>query len=211
MIGYMLQPNIFQTVGDLPATITTGERGVPQGSALSPAFYNFFMDTFAESIARISPEDGKPGNLFAEDFILVSATHQGLRALLGTPTEQAHTMEMTWSIKKCHVLEGSFLEGQAPFRLADEVLHKSTREPYLGISLTLQGVDTTATLERVEKVNKRLSIFNRLKVTRAGFSLKTKIYIFRTFIRSMMEYELHLTPRTIAVDKAVHSLYRHFF
>ena len=211
MIGYMLQPNIFETVGDPTATIATGDRGVPQGSPLSPALYNVFMDTFAESITRISPEDGRPGSLLADDFILASATHRGLQALLDTATKWAHTMDMTWSTKKCHVLEGPFLEGQAPFRLAGEVLHQSTREPYLGISLTVQGVDTTATLERVEKANKRLSMVNRLGVNRAGFSLKTNIYLFRTFIRSMIEYGLHLTPRTIAVDKAVHSLYRHFF
>ena len=78
--------------------------------------------------------------------------------------------------KKFHVLEGPFLEGKAPFRLSGEVLHQSTREPYLEISLALQGVDTTATLERVEKANKRLSMVNRLGVNRAGFSLKTNIY-----------------------------------
>ena len=56
----------------------------------------------------------------------------------------------------------AFLEGQALFRLAGEVLHQNTRETYLGLSLTVKGVDTTATLERVEKVNKRLSMVNRL-------------------------------------------------
>ena len=29
MIGYMLQPNIFETVGDPTGTIATGDRGVP--------------------------------------------------------------------------------------------------------------------------------------------------------------------------------------
>ena len=53
------------------------------------------MDTFAESITRISPENGGLGNLLADDVILVSATHRGLQALLDTATEWAHTMETT--------------------------------------------------------------------------------------------------------------------
>ena len=52
---------------------------------------------------------------------------------------------------------------------------------------------------------------NRLGVNRLGFSLKTNIVLFRTFIRSMIEYDLHLSPCTTAVDKAVLSLYQHFF
>ena len=37
MIGYMIQPNIFETVGDPTATTALRDRGVPQGSPLSPA------------------------------------------------------------------------------------------------------------------------------------------------------------------------------
>ena len=107
------------------------------------------MYTFAEQITRTSPEDGRPGSLFTYDVILVSATHRGLQALLDVATDWANSMDMTWSVKKCHVLDGSHLDGQAPFRLAGENLQKSTREPYLGFSLTVQGFDSTATLERV--------------------------------------------------------------
>ena len=211
MIGYMLQPNIFETVGDPTGTTAMGDRGVPQGSPLSPALYNVFMDTFAERIVQTSPEDGRPGNLFADDVILTSATHPGLQALLDTAGNWASDMDMTWSVKKCHILDGPQLQDQAPLRLAGEILQKSTREQYLGISLTVRGVDSTATLERVQKANKRLSMINRLGVNRSGFSLKTNIDIFRTFIRSMIEYGLHLTPCTTAVEKAVNSLYQHFF
>ena len=98
MIGYMLQPNIFETVGDPTRTKAEGDRGVPQGSPLSPALYNVFMDTFAERIMRVSTEDGKPGSLFADDVIL-SATHAGLQTLLDTATTWSRDMDMTWSTK----------------------------------------------------------------------------------------------------------------
>ena len=54
-------------------------------------------------------------------------------------------------------------------------------------------------------------MINRFGVNRSGFSFKTKTYLFRTFIRTMVGYGLYLTPRTISVGKAVLSLYRHFF
>ena len=107
------------------------------------------MGTFAESITRIIPECGRTGNLFADGVILVSTTHRGPQALLDTAIEWAHTMDVTLATKKCHVLEGPFLEGQASFRIHGEALYQSTTEPYLGISVTVKGVDITATLERV--------------------------------------------------------------
>ena len=95
MIGYMLQPSIFQTVEDPTATIATGDKGVPQGFPLSTALRNVFMDTFAESMTQNSPEDGRLGNLFADDVILVSASHQGLQESLDAATEWAHIIDMT--------------------------------------------------------------------------------------------------------------------
>ena len=68
------------------------------------------MDTFAKSTTRIIPEDEIPGSLLAYDVILISATYQGLQAVLDTATESSHTMDMTWRIKKCHALDGPFLE-----------------------------------------------------------------------------------------------------
>ena len=116
MIGYMIQPNIFETVTDPTGTTAVGDRGVPEGSPLSPALYNVFMDTYAEEITRINTEDGRPGSLFADDVILVSATHQVLQALLNVATDWAHSTDMIWSTKKCHVLDGRHLEGQVPRR-----------------------------------------------------------------------------------------------
>ena len=64
--------------------------------------------------------------------------------------------------QKMSFLHGPHLEGKSPHRLAGENLQKSTREPYLEISLTVQGVDPTATLEKVEKADKRLKMMNGL-------------------------------------------------
>ena len=151
------------------------------------------MDTFAEGMVQTSYEDGRPGSLFADDVILVSATHSGLQALLNIASEWAQFIDMTWSVNKFHVLDGPHQKGQEPFRLAGGILQRSTREPYLSISLTVEGADDTATLERMEKADKRLRIVNRLGVNRSRISLMNNIALFRTFIRSMIEYGLHLT------------------
>ena len=82
MVGYTLQPNIFEIVGKPTKTTATGVRGVPQGSPLIPALYNFFMGTFAERKTQANHEDGRPGILFVDDVILMSATHSGLQKLL---------------------------------------------------------------------------------------------------------------------------------
>ena len=149
MIVHMLQPNIFETVEDRTETTATDDRGVPQGSPLSRVPYNVFMDTLAESIVQTSPEDGRPGSLFADDVILVSTTHSGLQALLNTVSEWPQSMDMTWSINKCHVLDRPHQKGQEPSAWPEESSREVLENPTWASHSQYKELDDTATLERV--------------------------------------------------------------
>ncbi len=51
------------------------DRGVPQGSPLSPSLYNLFMDEFAERVSGVSEEVANvPAVLFADDVLLTAKT-----------------------------------------------------------------------------------------------------------------------------------------
>lgn len=78
-IVYFLGPSEARATGDnqdLPARIT---RGVPQGSPLSPAIFNIFMDTLAERVNALSSEnDAGRVTLFADDVKLRAKTREFL-------------------------------------------------------------------------------------------------------------------------------------
>jgi len=79
----------------------TFHRGVVQGSSLSPALYNMFMDSFAEAVLNGDMECIIALIMFADDVQLRAKTRQGMQKLLDAAGIWADTHGMTWSIKKC--------------------------------------------------------------------------------------------------------------
>ncbi len=71
----------------------TIDRGVAQGSPLSPCLYNIFMDPFAEALDKApQPTTREPCKLFADNVKLLAMTAGGLQ----------HSLDLasTWAMEK---------------------------------------------------------------------------------------------------------------
>ncbi len=84
----------------------TVERGVAQGSPLSPTLYSIFMDTFGEALDAVPRSISKdPCKLFADDVKLSAAYAKGLETILEVSLKWDLENCMKWNTKKCRYMD----------------------------------------------------------------------------------------------------------
>ncbi len=87
MAEALLRPSWISTIRD-PGRWFVIDKGVPQGSPLSPSLYNLFMDEFADRICAVSGDIADiPAVLFADDVLLTAKSPEGLQTLLVIATK----------------------------------------------------------------------------------------------------------------------------
>ncbi len=211
MLKMTLAPLRIQTKGDDHISWFQIDRGVAQGSPLSPTLYNIFMDTFVEEMDDIPTTIAlNPCTLFAGD-VKISATHpEGLQLILDKATKWAEQRRMTWSTSKCEVLIAEQTTDKA-FFLSGKELRKEKEVEYLGISLTQEGISDSKLIQRIEKAKPVLYIMKRLGVFRLGSPPEKGIRLYKTLVQSRWEYGLHLTPWNEQISNAVASVESQFF
>lgn len=204
----MIGPLEVQAIGDdrnNPPSIT---RGVPQGSPLSPSVFNIFMDVLADMISRAAGSDCAMV-FFADDVQLRSRSSIALQRLLDVCTSWAESYDMTWSIKKCHIIPPN--GDQTRLTLAGQPVMLSTEAEYLGVSIDSKGVSASTSIKRVSAARARLQDMVRIGMNARGLSLPVNRRLYLTFIRPVYEYALHLTPLSPRLTAAVLSLEKAFF
>ena len=151
-IRYFLQPTIIVTPDDDDHCKFLVTLGVPQGSPLSPAIYNIFMDVPAESLQEVPPHISRqPSTFLADDVILRAFAPDGLQMLLDIASDWALRTEMTWNTKpgKSAILVPPHCVCTEPFILSGAPLQVVYKTTYLGMSLTSDGLSHTSLLDRI--------------------------------------------------------------
>lgn len=110
-IAMTLQDLNVETIDDNTNKTATIQRGVTQGSPLSPTIFNVYMDPLVQEILKpIQEKKTIPTNpviktevatvLFADDVKIQSKTPRKLQEALNRAHEWAERYEMTWSTPK---------------------------------------------------------------------------------------------------------------
>ncbi len=74
-----MSPSWISTIGDPEKHSFVVDRGVAQGSPLSPTRYNLFIDDFPERVSTIPAHmSDVPEVLFADDVLLSERSPEGL-------------------------------------------------------------------------------------------------------------------------------------
>jgi hypothetical protein len=175
------------------------DQGVFQGSILSPFLFNIFIDPLAEQLN--DTYDTIPKALFyADDIVLKARTLEEAQNMLDVCFVWSLENGMIWGIGKCGVT-GT----RRNLTLNHAILPKVDHYKYLGVPHGRRGIDWRLYLDQQE--SKITGFIRSLLIRRRAWNLKTRLIIFKTFIRSRIDYCLPLI--TLWVDSQTGNIKRH--
>ena len=168
-------------------------RGLLQGSSLSPILFNHFiasLQDLLDKLPKLNLYGIKTNHLmFADDTTLLGLPNQ-IQPLLDTCSEWSEYVGTAFHVDKSNDVSKNGQE----YKLNNKVIPKVQGCKYLGMEVTATGINYTVTLEkRLEKAEKMLRILQcQGNMHLNGWLPDKNITIYKTFIRSQMEYGLAL-------------------
>ena len=120
------------------------EQGVAQGCSLSPILFSVFIDDLLGEVERadfgIQLAGGKKvgGMLFADDFVGVSGTKEGLQKLISVVHGYCNKWRLRANVCKSAVMVFS-KNPVGEWKLGEHLLPKVSNYTYLGIDFACNG------------------------------------------------------------------------
>jgi hypothetical protein len=160
-------------------TIST-QKGVFQGGGISAFIFAVYIDPLAEALNKDTPPYRPLGLLFADDVQIKPTDSVEAQKALDICTNYGHEYNMNWSIPKCAIVG----ECSIPLTLSGHTLQTTSSYKYLGVIHLKNRVDFKSTFETA--ISKQNSFLTAL--SNNSWHPKTRLIIYRTFIRPISEY-----------------------
>lgn len=169
------------------------KRGLLQGSILSPLLFNVFVDDLADALE--GTDDFVGCLLYADDLELLARTEMELQEKLDVVHRWCVENGMECNLRKCAV----FVD--YPLYIGLERVPVTSTYKYLGIAHKARFLDLEAHVGNLcRSANATLL---HAQVACAGLPEKTKLAIFKTFIRPKLEYGAPLLRVAAAFKPAI--------
>jgi hypothetical protein len=175
------------------------ERGLLQGSILSPILYATYIDDLAKRLR--SKARGKLWDLeisclfYADDIVVVADDYEHLQELLNVCETHAKENFYFFAPTKCAVVRHSEVpDGLATLHGVPLPEVKSFQ--YLGFPVTETGPDGFEhAIHLASALRKQMNFFSSIGFNGSGLSLNSRLHIARTFLRPTLEYGLALLQK----------------
>lgn len=160
------------------------ERGLLQGSLTAPFLFNCFIDDLA---VKLNPNPTfTSALLFADDIEIIALNAEDLQNLFDITSLWAESNGMVVGISKC----ASMSPTPQVFTLSNQDVPIATSYRYLGFPHYRRRIDF---LEHAQNMSqKALAVLNICKRQSTGWSEIVKLSLFRSHIRSRIEYGIPL-------------------
>jgi hypothetical protein len=123
------------------------ERGLLQGSKLSPILYNVFMNDFIARTESLTATINTMCFMYADDITLISKTHIGLKCALKQAEKHSIENEYKFNVKKCATISRM----DTIFSIDKQDMIPVKTFEYLGMIMNLHGVKIH------EQINKNIN------------------------------------------------------
>lgn len=169
--------------------------GLLQGSSLSPVLYSAYINGVADEARKLASVtlNGEPVAtfLYADDIAVVAKNEFHLQNTLDSLARHSNLMGFQFNPKKCEVVAPVVVN----IRLYGARLQQSDTFKYLGVDMNSSGIDATAMVTRnVTKARAAIGIFVRMGFRAGGLLERTKVLLYKLFIRPKLEYGLAILP-----------------
>ena len=180
-------------VGEKESAPFEHSAGVMQGSLLSPLLYSVFVDDLARELreaGELRLSSMQIGGLFyADDMAVVAQDPVRLQRLLDICERYSLEHRFRFNTRKSEAF------GDTEYRLYGEPLTKCKDFKYLGIKFDQRGINWEMHFGRLAKKSLDMArSFARLGYNGRGMHERTKLQLFKTFLRPLFEYGLAIMP-----------------
>ena len=180
------------------------QRGLLQGSVLSPWLFNVFINDLAEEINSSATCKGQAfpvGLFFADDIQIQSKDEHVVRSALDLVVSWAEKNRMEINVLKC----GQFDTGNRLF-VRDQALPVVETYSYLGFPHNVHGIDWTRHLANC--LVKAQGVFYTLKkhFYTDLYAEKIKLELYKAFSRVMLDYGGALSYASLFTRKKLHGI-----
>ena len=159
-------------------------RGLPQGSPLSPIIFNLFIDSLIVELNRINSSNIPRCLFYADDGALLAPDIATAKHLLCVAERWANDHGMIYNVSKCGILSIHGVPVQLTLHgLSIPIVHSYK---YLGFPMTSKGIDFCQHLKNLAESSNRFLDF--IQFDGHEWSPGVRWAIYRTFIRPQMEY-----------------------
>ena len=163
-------------------------RGLPQGSPLSPVIFDMFIDSLIHEL-NYDHNDILPQCLFfADDGLLLCKTLSIAKKQLVVAERWAKENGMTYNVPKCGVIciDSPPMVGENLLYLSGKELCIVQSYKYLGFHVTAEGIDFVNHIRL--QTESATSFLKYVYVQCSEWSPYTRYVIYNTFLRPKLEY-----------------------
>jgi hypothetical protein len=184
-------------INGVESTELIHRAGVLQGSVISPILYSSYINSMAGKIRQIlrSIRPGEEDDLqctfmYADDVAILVRSDAEMEAVLRGCEEHSREIHYKFNVRKCEIMNSSL----------EHVIYGESVTPcqdfkYLGIMMDKEGINWDKHIKRMsEKTDKILNFFRSIGYNSYGFRERTRLQLYKTFLRPLFEYGLCMMP-----------------
>ena len=163
--------------------------GVLQGSIISPMLYSLYIDDLAEAIRETLPGLQRVF-MYADDIAVVLHNEEEVNLLSPILEEHSRMNNFKFNPRKCEIMNA-----ETVMTLYGEEVPACEQFKYLGCLMNKEGIDWSEHIARLEKKTvQMLNFFTSIGYNSGGFRERTRLTIFKTFVRPLWEYCMCIMP-----------------